>query len=440
MRLVLVLLAIAACKSPGAKEKGKESLPTDPLARVAAMKPDVAKVRGLALKADVQAGYQTTDEFRAYVHGAVEKGGADVRNRSDALVALGLLPPSIDLGSAIEHAYVTQAAAYYDFATKRFFLVAPSENLETFDLTCAHELTHAITDQHYDLATYMNGAESSDALVARKFVVEGDAMLTSIAYLIYSKTSLPELTKDQIRAMRPKIVELAEAAPTAFAEMMRQQAKSTKMDPEMLKSLDAMASIPPTILVPLMDSYMKGAVLMLDAYEKGGWREIDALYTNPPRSTEQVLHYSERLLRGTDLPRAVTLPEIPGTTLVFSDVLGEMQWAIYFGEWTKNGERHAAQNWDGDRYAVVRDKKGKLVSLVATIWDSEYDAKLFHEAYAQTAANRYNATAEIEDTFAIVEHEAGATWMLRVQDRVYIVDGTFDGKILDQLVEGTTFK
>jgi hypothetical protein len=39
-----------------------------------------------------------------------------------------------------------------------------------------------------------------------------------------------------------------------------------------------MDDIPPAVLVPLLDSYMKGAQVALTADERGGWAAADALY------------------------------------------------------------------------------------------------------------------------------------------------------------------
>jgi hypothetical protein len=215
-------------------------------------------------------------------------------------------------------------------------------------------------------------------------------MLSSIVYMVFDKTHLSELTPEQVTAMRKKLEEIAALDPPAMVALMRQQASSSShMDPELKKSLDAMETIPRAILVPLIDSYMKGAVLAIDAYDLGGWRAVDALYRDPPESTEQVLHPMERLLKKRDHPRRVTLPKLEDLAMVHSDVIGELEWQVYFSLWKHVGDGHEEQNWGGDRYAVVRTRDGKLVALIATIWDTEYDAKIFFDAYVSTLTTRY---------------------------------------------------
>ena len=229
------------------------------------------------------------------------------------MVALGLLPPSTDVGKAVEDAWATQAAAYYDPGAKQFFLVMTPQDKNTRDILTAHELTHALQDQHFDLARYMRGSEhNSDAAIARKFVVEGDAMLSSVVYFASEKTHVGELNPDQIRALRGYFEKFASADTHTMAAMLKQQATAANIDPEIKKSLDAMDSIRRRSSSRSSIRTMKGAIVALDAYDKGGWPAVDALFREPPESTEQVLHPQTRLLDKRDRPRRVTLPAFDG--------------------------------------------------------------------------------------------------------------------------------
>ena len=433
--LVVGALLTLGCKARTARDRAKAAL-----ARVATIEPELAAARGLAFERPVPASYQTPADFRAFVHRAVDKKGPRLRDRQEALVALGLLPKGTDLGHAVEDAHATQAVAYYAPTAKRFFLVRPPERDQSLDMTIAHELTHALQDQHFGLTRYLRGGDNSDARAARKFVTEGDAMFSAIAYAVFAKTKQHEFTPAQLDAMRTRIEPLASLDPLGMAAMLKRQASaSSHADPELQKALDAIPRIPLTVLVPLLDSYNKGLLLALDAYRHGGWPAVDALYRDPPESTEQVLH-PDRLLTVRDHPRRVTLPAFPGYTLVDSDVLGELQWSVYFTLWKHTGEAHAEVNWGGDRYAIVRGSDGKPVALVATTWDTEYDAKEFHDAYVSTLQARYGGTASADGSQLVVRHGADSTWVRRVDLRVYIVDGGHDGSLMDALVAGTTFE
>lgn len=431
-------MALAAAVASAVACKGKSKPAPDVVGRAAEIQTQLAKVRGLSLTSPVPAGYQSAADFRAFVHRSVADEGSSAGAESEAYIKLGLLPPATDLGSAVEHAFATQAAAYYDPKAKRFFVVMAPDNPQTRDILCAHELTHALQDQHFDLTRYLHDAPNSDARLARRFVVEGDAMFASIVFLVADKTNLSEMTPAQLRAMRGKLEQFAALDPKAMAALLKQQASSTKLDPQMRASLDAFDTIPPAILEPLLDSYMKGAVLALDAYEEAGWKRVDALFTEPPESTEQVLHPKERLLARRDHPRRITLPAFEGYTVVWSDVLGELEWSIYFQLWKHAGDGHEAENWGGDRYTILRDPDGKLIAVIATAWDTEYDAKVFYDAYVSSLATRYGGKTEDDHDEALVTHGDDATWVMQRGDRVYIVDGD-DDHLPDELLDGVSF-
>ena len=60
----------------------------------------------------------------------------------------------------------------------------------------------ALQDQHFDLTRYQRGSEpNADAALARKFVVEGDAMLSSVLYLASEKTHSSELDPERTAAL-----------------------------------------------------------------------------------------------------------------------------------------------------------------------------------------------------------------------------------------------
>src|SRR5208337_5695566 len=68
-----------------------------------------------------------------------------------------------------------QAAAFYDYDRKKLFITesTPSENQEP---VLAHELSHALADQSFNLAKFIHqGRSSDDGATARLAVMEGQA-------------------------------------------------------------------------------------------------------------------------------------------------------------------------------------------------------------------------------------------------------------------------
>ena len=116
-----------------------------------------------------------------------------------------------------------------------------------------------------------------------------------------------------------------------------------------------------------------------------GWDSVDAAYSDPPLSTEHILH-PDKYLAG-EKPIIVTLPDFtaalaPGWETIDEGVLGEFIIATYLeNRLTDSRAANAAESWGGDAYALIRNSdqdESALVSL--STWDSVEDAKEFFGA------------------------------------------------------------
>ena len=335
----------------------------------------------------------------------------------------------------------TQAGAYYDPAAKAFFVVmVPSSDL-MLDTMSAHELTHALQDQHFDLERYLpsDGKLDDDAATARRFVAEGDATLVMLLYTMHSMLG-DEITPPVLAVLRDQIEALASQDLAALeAQVRSQSALLGGMDAEIQKSIDAMGDIPPAVLVPLLDSYMKGALVALTAYEHGGWAGVDALYRDPPSSTEQVLHPATKLYPVRERPRRVQLAR-GADPEVASGVLGELQWKIYFDLWKSPRAAEASEGWGGDRYQVTRRRDGRLIGRLATIWDTPDDARQFADAYIASLAARFPGADLGRAAAGIARPDGGRVFVRVAGDRVFIVDGADTVGALDALVRAAAFE
>lgn len=409
------------------------------LGRVATIMPTLARLRELRFDREVPTRYQTTPEFQAFVRREIAKELPPQRSKdlAAAFAHLGLLAKPIDIAAVEEQAMVTQAGAYYDPAAKAFFLVMVPDNEIMLDTISAHELTHALQDQHFDLTRYLpsDGSLDDDAATARRFVVEGDATFAMLLYALHGVIG-DQLTPALITGVRGQIEQLASQDLDALkAQVKGQSAAFGMMDGDIKKSIDAMDDIPPAVLVPLLDSYMKGALVALTAYEHGGWVGVDALYRRPPSSTEQVLHPATKLLPTRDEPHRVVLAR-PADPELRNNVIGELGWKIYFELWKTPGAAEAAAGWGGDRYSVTRRKDGRLIARIATVWDSPDDAAQFATAYRASLAARFPG-APVTDAGAdlsATRPDGGQIFVRTLGARVFIVDGAADARALDALI------
>ena len=413
------------------------------LGRVASIMPKLAAIRELTFDHDIPRMYQTTDDFRTFVHSEIAKDLPKDKavDESAALYHVGLLTKPGNLAELEEHAFTTQAGAYYDPVAKKFFLVMVPDSDIMLDTISAHELTHGLQDQHFDLQKFMPSGDKldDDHQAVRRFLAEGDATFTMFLYTI-AQMGGGKVSPQMMAMLRSQLDAFASMSPE---DMIKQNAAGfgASLDPEIKKSVDAMGDIPMTVLVPMIDSYMQGALMVAAAYDRGGWKAVDALYTDPPESTEQGLHPATKLFPTRDHPKAVDFhlasdkPEPEIANLVF----GELQWQIYFQLWLPAQKAIASEGWGGDRVKVTKNGAGKLTAWIATVWDTQKDADELKAAYIASLAKRFPKGAGDPTTAAGFDRGDGAGKIYLKQDglKVFIVDGATYPKSVDELAAAT---
>lgn len=294
--------------------------------------------------------------------------------------AFDLIPRDMDSQKLITQLLTEEVAGFYDPAKKRMVLIVEDGSVEeptwlgklfgaksAFDkdeqkTTLAHELTHALQDQLYGLRDLQKRIEKDDDMAtAFSALVEGDATL--LMFVEMGDTQ-------DVRDMDP------DAMRATFNIM-------SFMLP--LAGGDAYRKAPPIFRDTLIFPYFQGMIFALTAARENGWEGIHRIYSNPPVSTEQILHPAKYLDPAKlDMPQAVAIPEL--TAIVGDDwkhlggnVLGELQTSILLKRVV--GGRQASEGWDGDRYEVFKSSSGELGLVSVSIWDSERDAQEFAEAF-----------------------------------------------------------
>jgi hypothetical protein len=283
----------------------------------------------------------------------------------------GLLPAGVELRDLVVRLYAEQVAGYYEPARKTFYLADWLPRLIQRAVV-AHEATHALQDQHYDLVGWMaEVAPTEDGALARAAVIEGDAMVAMLAYLLGPMGTRPEGLPDVGQLLAGEAGAVGQGFPT-------------------------FAAAPPALQRLFLFPYVEGSAFVQAGLRHGGWPAIDALYADPPASTEQILH-PERYWDERDLPRAAELPAgMPGAPWI-SGSWGEVGIQIILAAALADTAAvlDAARGWDGDRYALFR-RDGAPPALAWTLlWDTPGDAERFVRAYSQAAVRRFPGPARM---------------------------------------------
>lgn len=140
---------------------------------------EVANLRGLKKKAEVPCiQTQSTEELKEILSETIDKRlpREQVELEGEILKLLGIIPKDYNYRERIISQYASRLSAFYSPEFKRFVL---ARNLGAEKKTIlAHELTHALQDQHYDLNELTAVSVPSDTVMARTSIFEGDANLT----------------------------------------------------------------------------------------------------------------------------------------------------------------------------------------------------------------------------------------------------------------------
>ena len=115
---------------------------------------------------------------------------------TEAMAAVGLLPEGFPLRQKYIDLLGEQVAAFYDQHAHKLFMYedASLENAQN-RVVLAHELTHALQDQHFGLKRLpLEIKTNDDRAAAASALVEGDATLVMSEYML--KNMSKQMLKD----------------------------------------------------------------------------------------------------------------------------------------------------------------------------------------------------------------------------------------------------
>ncbi|MDO8185114.1 hypothetical protein Q5424_05890 [Conexibacter sp. JD483] len=327
LALLVVLFAVFGSGGSGGDSGGGETVSPERLARVERR---VEQLRGLRFKRPVSVTVMTPAEVEAY--GVRDEQASESRERVEAgeelMKLLGLLAPDVDMDAVTASIYGEQVAGFYDPRTERLALV---EGVGIDDVTLAHELTHALEDQHFDLQRLGGTGESSDSGTSsdddrssgESGLVEGSATAVMLRYLQRYPGAL------------------------TFGDALDQLGAASGSTP-----------LPPYIMSSLLFPYEQGEQFVEALLARGGWSTVNtALRSRPPLTTADLYEPSRWFARTR--PASLSLPAGdaagPGWRLLERSTLGEFDLRAVLAE--AIGARAAATlsgGWQGGRYALWR--------------------------------------------------------------------------------------
>lgn len=359
----------------------------------------VAKLRGLAQKRPIQRGVMQKDGIRARL---VERIGDEYTNDEIAAEALALkrfrmLPETMDYKQVVIELLTDQIAGFYDPIERQLYIAGWQQGgfgAMGDDMIMAHEIDHALQDQHFDLRAFIKPIKKNgDASVARQALIEGDGTALMVEYMLNDMG-----------------VQFSPWQNDAVLDMLR---------PQMTASMATgkLAEAPLILRESLIFPYLGGLEFIAHFRRRHPWKRIDAMYRKPPLSTEHILHPDKY----EDYERPVRIAVAPvaalaGFELVYENVHGEAGMDVLLrqhmieaakpapgaGKARRNPDhapgrdpaktdeaiRHkieqAAAGWGGDRMAVFAPAGhgggvAGTVGISYSVWDQPADAIEFFD-------------------------------------------------------------
>jgi hypothetical protein len=341
-------------------------------AAVRAVQSDVSELRDLRFRRRVPVTVESPDKLarRLLRTLAAETDEARQAREGRALAVLGQLPQGTDLPRLLRRIQAESVLGFYlpGRAPKGRLYVRSSRGLDPYArVILAHELTHAVTDQHFDLTRSDRLAAATgrdDEETAYSALAEGDATLVMQRYL------------------RERLTPAEQAA----AGLAAAGDRTPRRD-----------AAPAVIREPMLFPYQEGLRFVFQLYQAGGWAAVDRAYRDPPTSTEQILHPA-RYLGRRDRPQQVTVADVRGrlgagwgrgTEIGF----GELDLRLLLASKLPQGTAEAAAaGWDGGRVRTF-ERAGRTALVLRTVWDSPAEASEFCGAMSRWASARFGASA-----------------------------------------------
>jgi hypothetical protein len=352
----------SAAPARSAKENAEFSAAADEVLQ------QMSEITGLKLRSPLKKTLRSREEIRAYVIREMDedKNAAERYAGARSAEAFGLLPKNFDFDNFMVALLTEQIAGLYDPRAHEFY-IADWIPLSDQRMVMAHELTHALEDQHFNLEPWVKMARpNDDAELAREAVLEGSAMAAMIDYLL--------------QGTGRSIKDMPDIDPSMFLGD--------------LGSTPTLAKAPPFIKDVLIFPYLSGLQFSITALKDRGWPALPELFEKPPASTQQILHPAT--YQAQKAPQPVSLPSIEKIlgsdwSKLEENVLGEFGWREVLKQFL--GQERAqplATAWAGDRYLVYENKANKhLVLLAGLRLAGEDQAARFFGQYSEALEKKH---------------------------------------------------
>ena len=353
-----------------------------------------SKDSDLSIRHSVKRRMTNRGEVESYILGKMkdDKDAARLESSEIVLKKFGLLDRDFHLKPFIVSLLTEQIAGYYDSKTKTVNMldwIAPDEQKPVL----AHELTHALQDQHVDLEKWSDQSKDSiaknvdedndhlrtdEADTAREAVAEGQAMVVFVDWGL--------APKGQSLAKLPDI-----AGRLDDLDADDSDSPVMKRAPLLLKE---------SLLFPYREGLNFELVVLKD---EGAKEAFAGTLDRPPGTSYEIMH--PRAWERQEHPTLLTMPDIhPLIDAEYAPydigVMGSLDVRILTQLFAgKDEAEELTPEWDGGMYYAAQSRAAKtpqekdstksVALLYLSQWKSEEAAAQFAAVYASDLKRKY---------------------------------------------------
>jgi hypothetical protein len=350
---------------------------------------------GLPIKSSVKRTLTTRAAVESYLNEKFQEdeGAKKLQRGEIVLKKFGLLDRDFDLKPFLLALLKEQIEAYYDSKTKTVNLL-DWVSVEEQKPVLAHELTHALQDQHVDLEKWGDQTPSE----------------VSTNY----RDDVEHLAKDEVDTAREAVAE-GQATAVMMDNILKPMGKSLIKDPEVVdfiknqmnggENSPVLARAPLLLSESLLFPYREGLSFEQDVWMDQGQKAAFAgTLDRPPTSTWEIINPRE--FEKSKLPVVPLMPDIHpiiDKTYKAYDIgqVGQLDLHILtelFGG--DNAARDLTPSWDGGIYwagqrlsatTPAEQASTKSISLFyLSAWKNAASAQAFSELYANALGRKYS--------------------------------------------------